>query len=51
MEFIVCVVLLLIALKCGKAMYIEFKENSSWGWMWLILSVVALYGMFALISN
>lgn len=51
MEFVICVVLLLVAFKCGKAMYIEFKEDSGWGWMWLLMGAAALCGVFALVSN
>jgi|GEM_PF-7064648 len=48
MKLIISAILLLVAFKCGKAMYIESKENSGWAWMWLILGAAALCGVFAL---
>ena len=50
MNFIFSVILILVAFKCGKAMYIEFKENSGYGWRWLILGIAAVWGAFALAS-
>lgn len=50
MGFIFSVILLLFAVKCGKAMYVEFSENSPWGWMWLILGIASVWGAIAIIQ-
>lgn len=50
MSFILCVILILVAMKCGKAMFIEFGEGSSWGWMWLAFGAAAIWGIVALAS-
>lgn len=51
MRFIFAVILTLVALKCGKAMHIEFRDNSSWGFMWLALSAGTLIGAIALLQH
>lgn len=47
MRFVISVILIIAIVKCGKAMYIEFREGSPWGWMWLIFGVAALWGLIA----
>lgn len=51
MRFVFAVILILVAFKCGKAMYIEFRDNSSWGFMWLALSAGAMIGAIALLQH